>query len=124
MYQASEFSKSGKLQRDPKALPEQLRYWLLADEFDLHLDRWGMGRTCTETWKGILPVLQHDAPSLEVKSMIQWPDLAVRHLLVLAHAEDPAPFAHTWVKIWDIFQRAIQCPVSGVRSRGRQVLGC
>jgi hypothetical protein len=99
MHQASEFSKFGKLQRDPKALPEQLRYWSLADEFDLHLDWWGMGRTCTETWKGILSVLQHDAPSLEVKSMIQWPDLAVRHLLVLAHAEDPAPFAHTSVKI-------------------------
>jgi hypothetical protein len=50
MYQASEFSKSGKLQRDPKALLEQFRYWLLADEFDLHFDWWGMSRTCTEIW--------------------------------------------------------------------------
>jgi hypothetical protein len=47
-----------EMQRNPKALPEQLRYWLLANAVDLHFDWFNMMLTFTKIWNAILPVLR------------------------------------------------------------------
>jgi len=57
-YEKSDFLRSMVLQRNPKALLEQLRYWLLADAVDLHYDWFNLALTCTEIWNTILAALR------------------------------------------------------------------
>ncbi|KAF2828063.1 hypothetical protein CC86DRAFT_405082 [Ophiobolus disseminans] len=102
-----------ELQRNPLALLEQLRYWLLADAVDLHFNMFGMIRTCSDIWDTMLPVLQETSTFSKHKSDLSWPDRTFARILetaFVAKAVDlPLP---VFEKAWTIMKDAIHKPIS------------
>ena len=117
-YEQSDFFKSAELQRNPLALLEQLRYWLLADAMDLHFDMFGMIRTCTDIWNTMLPVLRETSSFRKNTDDLSWPDKTLRRILETTHVAQavglPSP---VFEKAWNIMQDAIHRPMSEEEGR-------
>ncbi|KAF2105763.1 hypothetical protein BDV96DRAFT_655337 [Lophiotrema nucula] len=104
-YDTSAFLKSLELQRKPKPLLTELRYWLLADSIDEQFNWWSMSQTCIRLWNKIIPALKEDPLLRDHHSCFKRPDLTVIRVIESAFMTEqlnlPSP---TFMKVWTIIQ--------------------